>query len=204
MGRIHLAIISLSTCALIFLISGCNTTSEVSGEVFIRTQGGMNFKLGDVTVTAHSADEMRAAAESNSAIIEDQLKEFEGFMDRCKVGDLKADCSKAPTEYNLNLISLLLGLGVEERFSDSYTFDSPRVSAYAVATATTNSDGKYSLVLPKGEYYIVAMTSRQTFDDLEQYQWLVPVESKGEKVTVQLTGSNLFSPYQVKFMDLFR
>jgi hypothetical protein len=200
MHQISLAVTCVFLSASIFFVSGCNTSSEVSGEVFIRTQGGMNFKLGDVTVTAYSADEVEASAQSLGVIIEDQIEESERKLKICREG--LGSCSELIAEHNIDIISLLLGIGVQERFSDSYTFDSPPVRATAVATATTNSDGQYSMTLPAGRYYLMAMTNRRTLGETEFYQWLVPVESNGDKITVQLTGSNLFNLYDVELMKI--
>jgi hypothetical protein len=63
----------------------------------------------------------------------------------------------------------------------------------SIAQTTTNSDGKFVLNLPRGEYALAATASRRVFKDTENYYWLVRVSADKEKQTVILSNVNLTS-----------
>jgi hypothetical protein len=69
-----------------------------------------------------------------------------------------------------------------------------RFSGDVLARATTDTDGRFSIVLPAGERFLLAASvSRMTGGEEETFGWLVPVspENPGEVV---LSNQNLFGP----------
>lgn len=55
--------------------------------------------------------------------------------------------------------------------------------------AMTNSDGKFSLQLPSGDYVAVAAAEREVGAETEEYEWELPVTVSG-KTQLLLSSSN--------------
>ncbi len=68
----------------------------------------------------------------------------------------------------------------------------PPASVKRVASATSDGDGLFSLKLPPGEYYAIAMSSRQVVGTTEQYYWAIRfvVSPKGDNA-IMLGNQNL-------------
>lgn len=68
----------------------------------------------------------------------------------------------------------------------------PPASIKRVASATSDGDGLFSLKLPPGEYYAIAMSSRQVVGTTEQYYWAIrfAVSPKGDNA-IMLGNQNL-------------
>jgi hypothetical protein len=138
----------LFLACLLAVLSGCSSPkeAELTGEIFIATRGGENFKLGAVSVSAIP------------------LVKAEDYIAGRKVAD---------TEKN--------------KTSAWYFRDLPA----GVAETTTNSEGKFVLNLPQGEYAVAATASREISGATETYYWLVKVNANKEKQTVTLSNVNL-------------
>jgi hypothetical protein len=60
------------------------------------------------------------------------------------------------------------------------------------ATAKTDADGRFKLNLPvEGDFVIVASSTRQVFDKVEKYYWMVRL--KPAELTLSLSNDNLTS-----------
>lgn len=70
----------------------------------------------------------------------------------------------------------------------------PPASIKRVASATSDGDGLFSLKLPPGEYYAIAMSSRQVVGTTEQYYWATRfvVSPQGDNA-IMLGNQNLES-----------
>jgi hypothetical protein len=135
---------------LLAIFSGCSSTpkeAELTGEIFIASRGGQNFKLGAVNVSAIP------------------LVKAEDYIAGRKVADSE-----------------------KNKTSAWYFRDLPP----SVAQTTTNSEGKFVLNLPPGEYAVAATASREILSgETETYYWLVKVNADKEKQTVTLSNVNL-------------
>ncbi len=139
----------LFLACLLAIFSGCASTpkeAELTGEIFIATRGGQNFKLGAVKVSAIP------------------LVKTEDYIAGRKVAD--ADKNKTSAWYFRDLPP-------------------------SVAQTTTDSEGKFVLSVPTGEYAIAATASRDIVGETETYHWLVKVNVNKEKQTVTLSNVNL-------------
>ena len=58
------------------------------------------------------------------------------------------------------------------------------------ASAITDSDGKYKMTVPAGEYVIVARDSRKVFDKTEYYYWFVKVKAESD-TKLSLSNNNM-------------
>ena len=71
----------------------------------------------------------------------------------------------------------------------------------AKATATTNSDGKFTLKLPsKGEYVIVARAKRMVGSSEENYFFYRPVISDGLEKTEIISNNDVLESEKVKVL----
>ena len=59
-----------------------------------------------------------------------------------------------------------------------------------VARATTDADGNYSLLLPRGEYFLACFTGRLAGGEKEQNVWVVPLSSATS--SLNLHNSNMW------------
>jgi hypothetical protein len=60
-----------------------------------------------------------------------------------------------------------------------------------IAEAKSNSDGKFTVLLPPGKYKIFASAKRDVIGKLEKYSWAVPVNLKDDNQTIILGNDNL-------------
>lgn len=61
----------------------------------------------------------------------------------------------------------------------------------AVKKVVSDSEGKFSVKLPRGEYYLAAEAERDVFGKTENYQWTIPVSADKEKISVSMNNQNM-------------
>ena len=185
----------------------------VSGQMFVATQGGANYKLGDVEVSAYALDPVREiiehrrpqARELNDGMPQlldatsAALKEAEAVLKSAQ------DAAYARHDYSSDspeikaakaMVEKVDDLDRDARWGEIYS-----LSAYfyleklhdPVAVTRTDADGKYLLTLPTGKFALAARANRKTGDTEETYCWLVTIETRGDPVSLNLANANMTS-----------
>jgi hypothetical protein len=194
---------------------------EISGEVFIATRGGSNFKLGLVEIVAI---EKGKAVDFVAAKTKEQLKLLTDLQPKLDKARKERDESAAIAEAAFKAVLDGIGSGRRdleqvqknraaadvisaEKNKEWITLSSLNSSIISgnfyfsalpesCATAKTNSDGKFKLSVGRDKEVVVAAHARRSVgDSTEQYFWMVPVErpARGGNVEVILSNDNLTS-----------
>lgn len=182
--------ITLLLLLLVLLFTACKSETEVSGDVFVVTQGQDNKKLGLVPIAVYKADDILFKVDRNETKRKSALEDAEKEL---------TDCAKysgpTPSYYDEYKYKRL---GMECEASARNLVDLVPASYFGelgtpIAIATTDADGKFSLKIPKAGKYVIAATSNRTVtgERTEAYFWLVPVEAKGAPMKVTMSNNNL-------------
>lgn len=158
---------------------------ELEGEVFIVTKGGQNYKLGLVTVSLLSLDDLKRGKAEAAAEIE-KLEHLREFV-------------IAEREAGRGIADLIEEIGADSYISFLEKIDSIESEKYfshlpnPIYTTQTNSDGKFSLPLPiRGDFALSATSSRNVGNSTERYYWLLKVSMEGaNKKRIMLSNNNL-------------
>jgi hypothetical protein len=171
--------------ALAVPLFGCGLSrGELSGQVFIVTKGGQNFKLGLVTVEGFSAEKMGPYGK--------RMKE-ENDIRQKSLAELKAriDASKDPAE---------VGQFFEELKKLSSVLNRDGLGEHLITelppadfTAKTDADGRFTMALPRqGRFALAAQASREAGGTTERYYWLIWVSLDGNaRREIMLSNDNL-------------
>ena len=167
------------------------TKGTVSGQIFVSTKGGENFKLGAVQVGLFARDAIDAilpALKKYADVKIEQLKkpvaEARAVMEQATAsGDDFVSKLEKYNEINADLTFYYSG-----GFYISY-FQSP------IQSAETDADGKFTIQLSKtGAFVIAAHAKRSVGNITEHYYWLQPVSLDGQQqLTQNLSNNNLTS-----------
>lgn len=187
----------------------------VDGEVFVVTKGGQNIKLGLVevvlipmeTLTPH-LDARRAEMTNAFARLDPQIQAEEAEVQRLEqeeralyqpyLNDIlnreKERAYRTAEEATSKAREKASDLREEEWtfMSGAFYFDS---LPSPLRGTKTNSDGRFRLLVPaSGNYAIAAAASRHVMDDVEQYYWLLKIDTKaGSSQTIMLSNDNMTS-----------
>jgi hypothetical protein len=133
----------------------------LSGQVFVSSRGGENFKLGAVQVglfARDAIDTLLPAIKKNADYKIGQLRK--------EVAEAKAAEDQAEANQKLNFC-----------YSGGFYF---ALLQSPIRTAETDADGKFVIEVPKaGAFVIAAQAKRSVGDDTEHYYWLQPVSLQG-------------------------
>lgn len=187
-----------------------NPTTELTGDVFIVSRGGIKHKLGLVAVNAIPADALKRHLESKTLQGEHETQKLQRDIDRLTAAlriaqaeddrlwkILQRDESNSrkgaawSVAYNKtnDITKRLEDLQARRQHltSGEYFFEG---LPSAIAIAKTDADGRFTLALPhRGRYGIVARASRELFKEHETYFWFVWVSLNGQR-SKRLTLSN--------------
>lgn len=187
--------------ALLAMLSGCGE-KEITGQIFVVTQGKDNIKLALVTVGAIPQEEFDQflKAKQSKKIEQQKLllpkyeqakKELEPNMITYKWHALYP----SPKEIKQNEILAVAIAGNIAAITEYEKFDKAEFllegMPQAKLTSKTDADGKFALKLPSGKYVITASSSREVFSSTETYHWLVAVETSNIKQPLILSNDNL-------------
>jgi hypothetical protein len=191
---------------------------DISGQVFIVTQGGTNFKLGLVEVKAIEEPKILnfIQLKKQSAIPEIENINTRRYAVAKQLKSIEAEYDKATRKYeasvgsgnwklldevnridkerqSLNKELALIEAEARQYTDTSYWFtDSP----VPVQTAKTDADGNFVLRLKPGKYALVANSRRKVIDKSEEYYWLIWLDvNKGLQNRVFLSNDNLFETF---------
>lgn len=122
---------------------------------------------GDVFIATRGGQSFKLGAVPIYVV---KINQLEGFLSGRKAADLKKENGVA--WYYSNLPK---GIDV-------------------LAQTTTNSDGKYQLQVPRGEYAVIASATRAVgIDKDEDYYWIIKQTFNSEKQTLNLDNNNLLT-----------
>lgn len=212
---------TVSVLVSVILMFGCSHEGELRGDIFIVTNSAANIKLGLVEVSAIAEKDMKEFLSNRSKVVETEIARAQEDYDTIKGQYDEANRQYlqarkwAQEEESRNLSGDGFSLSDAGREFDKASvldeirpkLDSAEVTlAYvhsaapwfegmpkATVTASTDSDGKFSMRLPRsGKFALVAHASRQVFSSKEEYYWIVWASLEGEaSKNVTLNNKNL-------------
>ena len=211
---------------MILLLIGCSGEKNITGEVFIVTQGGQNYKLGLVNVGLISEEKVKPHLEHKIKIANENVlpiyKSYKQMRDRYTSLDIlekelgeKKRLLEIHDKNNemLSVINKRLLVAREQlallnkmdplneiyrkyTSGDFFLNDLPKPDY----STKTDSDGKFNLVIQKGKkYFIIASATRKVGNTEEYYYWLIqyPNSSFRENEKIILSNDNLFDPLKI-------
>ena len=191
----------------------------LSGQVFVSSRGGENFKLGAVQVGLFARDAM-------DTLLPAIKKNADNKIEQLRKAIADADAAQKQAELNKNAASdavtqaIMAGrnyraeglardstiqawVDAERRnteLNDELNFCHSGGFYFAffkspIRTAETDADGRFVIPVPKtGAFVVAAEAKRSVGGDTEQYYWLQPVSLEGQQqLTQNLSNNNLTS-----------
>ena len=186
---------------------------SVSGQVFVATRGGDNFKLGDVEIAAYDFQLVLEYVEHRRAQARELAEGMTPVLDATRAAKEKAEVDaetarkaawnhhdysgnnpqvKAAEEAADKLQSLNRSARWGAIYSRSGLFYLENLHD-PVATTRTDADGRFSLPLPPGKFVLAARADRRIAETEETYCWLVTVTVSAEPVSLNLANANMTS-----------
>jgi hypothetical protein len=180
-------------------LTACAREGDLTGEVFIATQGGTNVKLGLVTVKAYPSEVMDPHILKRRTEATKQLAVLSPVLSQLKT-DVEAAAAAVEKLKDPQSNYLLNDRLYTQYRAASRTFDDllqKRINATGaaralgegafyvqalpspVASAKTNADGQFTLRLRPGRYALVGHGQRKVGDSEEEYYWLTWVTFGG-------------------------
>ena len=184
--------------AVVVCCSGCSR--QLTGTVFIVTEGAQTFRLPLTTVEVVKAEEFRkyckdTATEADlanlkSGFFQEWNKVWEDIRreeSKMKQGALPAGWLAAYTKRDL------LSANYDEALWNHYFGSMPNAIVPPVSVGQTDADGKFRIQIPgAGEYFVKARTQRSIGEKVEYYRWIVPITISRTGVTsLDLSNQNL-------------
>ena len=195
------------------------TKGTLSGQVFVPTKGGENFKLGAVQVELFDRNGIDAFIKATKTYADIKIQELNRSIEDALAAKRQAE--EADQRWHQALRQLRSDDPNRESFRNSYNqaeqaanraraeyqrLREARDFYYTgafyfsllvnpIQTAETDADGRFVIeVPPQGAFVIGAQAQRSVGDSTEQYYWLQPVSLEGQqKFSQNLSNSNLTS-----------
>jgi len=169
---------------LVLPLFACAPRSELSGQVFIVTKGGQNFKLGLVTVRGISFEKMKPYTIRLEEGADIRQKRIIGLKARFDASnDLEEKRQLVVESGKLSLI-----FSNKEELGEYLLTDLPP----ADVTVKTDADGHFTMVLPhRGRFVLAAQASREAGGTTERYYWLIWVSLESARQDIMLSNDNL-------------
>jgi len=190
---------------------------EFAGQVFIVTQGGINFKLGLVEVRAieeplilnfiqqkkQNAITEYEKYKASRDVLTSQIKPLEGEFivaerkwKRRMTNELLEIVNNAEKRLNAKKAELArLEAGLQPYYGGYWVTELPM----PVQVAKTDADGNFVLRLKPGRYALVADARRKVVDKTEEYHWLVWINVNEEnKDRIFLSNDNLLRTFCIE------
>lgn len=193
---------------------------NISGQVFVVTQGKENIKLALVEVGAIPEKDITQYLSTKHSNGLEQQKALMPELESAKKEAVTAstEANKAEKEFTSREVKVFTQEDVDawknaertkgiagakkstyKKIKDKYDyFDSTEYYLYLeklpnpMAISKTDADGKFTLSLPPGKYAFAATSSRKVFKDTEYYYWLVLVDTSSPNQSLMLSNDNLF------------
>lgn len=173
--------------ALVVFCFACTTETPVAGELFIVTKGAGNYKLGAVTVAAFPKKEVMTRMEGFKDNILKEIESAKGRREVCldavRYGSDSQYLREANECYEREQASVLSS--VDTAFGSGFQ---PK------ASATTNSDGKFTMKIPgKGEFILFARSQRTAGGSEEQYLFMKELQADGTQKDLVISNADLLT-----------
>lgn len=186
--------ITLSILAALF--AGTSLAEQITGQVFIVTNGHQTIKLALVPIVAFDKEAVVKASQECS---KQWLLEANAFINTTQKPIMDLD-------YQLTMNRRLASKALRDqcgrlsseaiRYLD-YLMSSQRLFEHlppALAATKSDADGNFSIDVPDRTCVVIgAVTMRTVFDKVEPYHWLVPASETDGKL--MLSNDNLTSAY---------
>lgn len=179
-----------------FLLVGCGK-QEISGQVFIVTQGMGNIKLALVEVGAIPQEEFDQYLKAKQVLkLEQQGRLAPKYVPAKK--ELGDAFSKLSSPFTFEGPVFEMYSEVVKRTKDVIVeYEAFDNSQYILGTlppakfiSKSDADGKFALSLPKGKYVVSAKSGRKIGDSSETYYWLVKIDESTPS-NLMLSNDNL-------------
>lgn len=144
------------------------TKGTLSGQVFVSTKGGENFKLGAVDVALFARDAIDVLLPGLKANADIKIQQLHSSVDSA------------------------FSRKLDRYYSGAFYFD---FLGFPIQSAETDADGKFVIQVPQsGRFVIAAQAKRSVGDNTEHYYWLQPISLEGQQqLTQNLSNNNLTS-----------
>lgn len=192
---------------------------SLSGQVFVSTKGGQNFKLGAVQVALFTRDAIDTLVPSLKFYADYKIQQLHGPLAEAKAALDQAEASEqAAFQAELQTIRAHGDQMAAKRATDverkaeetarnqyfeivgklSFFYSGAFYFAFfqsPIRTAETDAEGKFVIEIPQtGKFVIAAQAQRSIGDHTEHYYWLQPVSLEGQpQLTKNFSNSNLTS-----------
>jgi len=192
---------------------------SLSGQVFVSTKGGQNFKLGAVQVAVFTRDAIDTLLPSLKFYADYKIQQLNGPLAEAKAALDQAEASEqAAFRAQLQTIGAHgdhmaakratdVERKAEETARNQYFQIAGKLSFYysgafylaflqsPIRTAETDAEGKFVIEIPQtGKFVIAAQAQRSIGDHTEHYYWLQPVSLESQpQFTQNLSNNNLTS-----------
>ena len=192
---------------------------ELSGEAFIVTKGGQNYKLGLVPIALYSLETLKPHLDQKTQEAQSELTRLKPLLQAAKSDmDAKHNAKRTafdaylrvnysdPNKNALDAAHKEAGKQWETATSAYYSLlgQQSRLVSGAfyfsglpepLAKTQTNSDGRFTIEMPtKGKFAVAANAHRSVGDSTERYYWLISIALDGAaKKTTMLSNNNLTS-----------
>lgn len=204
---------------IILLVTGCSRGKTITGEIFIVTQGGQNYKLGLVNVGLIQSEKLKSHLDAK--IKEANIKINPIYNDYKQLKDSIALLAGLGDEYDRKIRNWtdesLPGLDKKLKLlykARSVAYDKLRLlnklapveTIYLTYTSgdyflsnlpklddssKTDSDGQFKLIVPNNEkYFIVASASRSVGEKKEYYYWMIEYPNSSFREDQKILLSN--------------
>jgi hypothetical protein len=185
----------------------------LSGQVFVSTKGGDNFKLGAVQVSLFAREAIDVLTAGLKRYADTKIQQLRPSVDAAKAAYEQAQAAeRAAFKAHLNAIldrdykrawnqaEEAYNAARDEYFKArrelSYYYSGDFYFSYLhspLQTAETDAEGKFVVEVPQtGAFVIAAQATRKILDSTEHYHWLQPVTLDGQQQRIQnLSNNNL-------------
>lgn len=179
---------------------------NVSGEMYIITNGRENIKLASVVICAVSENNILnwlKLKQSNAIpqiqkarVKENELREKLAQIDKSSVNTSSDDYYTQ--KYNRDMERINVESNLRMAQINTYYWQSPEYYLKGLnqceVSTKTDSDGKFTLELPASKKYsLSAETSRRVFKSSETYWWLFWIDPTNQNQKITFNNDNLMS-----------
>jgi hypothetical protein len=191
------------------------TKGTLSGQVFVSTKEGENFKLGAVQVSLFTRGGIDILIEGLKTYADIKIQQLRPSVDAARATYQQAETAERAAfgAHSKSIRNPNFKRAWREAKEASYAardqyFQASRGLSYyysgdfyfgylqsPLQTAETDAEGKFVIEVPRtGTFVIAAQARRKILEDTKHYHWLQPVSLEGQQqVTQNLSNSNLTS-----------
>ena len=202
--------------ALSVLFAGCDNAwsdGTVSGQLFVATRGGENYKLGDVEVVAYDYQAVHGIVETRIVEAKDLYKSLVSLQETTEGAVKQADAAmKAASDAAFDrhdysdsdpqlrtareLDSKIRKLNLDAQWAVIYSHSALYYLEKLldpITTTRSHADGRFSISLHHGKFALAARANRRIGDIEETYSWLVAVDVGDKPISINLANANMTS-----------